>query len=251
VTLLIGNELVNVSTSILVAAVALSLFGPIGKLYAIVISTLLLLLFGEVAPKTYAVHRPEPHARFVARPLMAFQWLITPVRVVLVKLVDRITTAAGSETSARKTYLTEEEFKTLVEVGHTEGVLEAEEKDLIQSVVAFGDTRVRDIMTPRTDMACIAEEATFEDVLTLIRQSVFSRLPVYRDGLDHIVGILYVKTSSRPFEATGTGGAFATCSGRHTLCPKRSSSAKCSRSSRPRSSTWRSWPTNTAGWRGL
>ncbi|MCH7922759.1 MAG: HlyC/CorC family transporter [Nitrospinae bacterium] len=193
VTLLIGNELVNVSVSILVAAVALSIFGPVGKFYAIAVSILLLLLFGEVVPKTYAVHRPESHARLVARPLMAFRWLITPVRVVLVGLVNRITPLAGSKAKARKARLTEEEFKTLVEVGHAEGVLDAEEKELIHSVVEFGDTRVSEVMTPRTDMTCIAEEATFEDVLALVRRSIFSRLPVYRGRLDNIVGVLYVK----------------------------------------------------------
>ena len=193
VTLLIGNELVNVSVSILVAAVALSIFGPVGKFYAIAVSILLLLLFGEVVPKTYAVHRPESHARLVARPLMAFRWLITPGRVVLVGLVNRIAPLAGSKAKARKARLTEEEFKTLVEVGHAEGVLDAEEKELIHSVVAFGDTRVSEVMTPRTDMTCIAEEATFEDVLALVRRSIFSRLPVYRGRLDNIVGVLYVK----------------------------------------------------------
>ena len=193
VTLLIGNELVNVSVSILVAAVALSIFGPVGKFYAIAVSILLLLLFGEVVPKTYAVHRPESHARLVARPLMAFRWLITPGRVVLVGLVNRIAPLAGSKAKAREARLTEEEFKTLVEVGHAEGVLDAEEKELIHSVVAFGDTRVSEVMTPRTDMTCIAEEATFEDVLALVRRSIFSRLPVYRGRLDNIVGVLYVK----------------------------------------------------------
>ena len=193
VTLLIGNELVNVSVSILVAAVALNAFGPAGKFYAIAVSILLLLLFGEVVPKTYAVHRPESHARLVARPLMAFQWLITPVRVVFVGLVNLIAPLAGSKAKAREARLTEEEFKTLVEVGHAEGVLDAEEKELIHSVVAFGDTQVSEVMTPRGDMTCIAEEATFEDVLALVRRSVFSRLPVYRGRLDNIVGILYVK----------------------------------------------------------
>ncbi len=193
VTLLVGNELVNVSISILVAATALSAFGPPGKFYAMVITTLLLLVVGEVIPKTYAVHRPEAHARLVARPLIAFQWLITPVRVLLVHLVNLVAAVTGSKAKAPNAQLTEEEFKTLVEVGHTEGVLEADEKELIQSVVAFGDTRVKDIMTPRTDMVCIGEDTTFEDILALVRRSVYSRVPVYRERLDDIVGIIYVK----------------------------------------------------------
>ncbi|MEE8219438.1 MAG: hemolysin family protein [bacterium] len=193
VTLLVGNEFVNVSISILVAATALSAFGPPGKFYAMVLTTLLLLLVGEVIPKTYAVHRPEAHARLVARPLIAFQWLITPVRVLLVNLVNLVAAVTGSKAKAPNAQLTEEEFKTLVEVGHTEGVLEADEKELIQSVVAFGDTRVKDIMTPRTDMVCIGEDTTFEDILALVRRSVYSRVPVYLERLDDIVGIIYVK----------------------------------------------------------
>jgi CBS domain containing-hemolysin-like protein len=193
VTLLIGNELVNVSTSILVAALALSLMGPAGKYFAMAASTLLLLIFGEVAPKTYAIHRPEPHARLVAMPLSTFQWLITPIRFVLVKFVDLLAPMTVGKAKTRKARLTEEEFKTLVEMGHTEGVLEAEEKDMIHSVVAFGDTRVGDVMTPRTDMVCLPEEATFEDVLELVREVVYSRVPVFRESLDQIVGILYVK----------------------------------------------------------
>jgi CBS domain containing-hemolysin-like protein len=193
VTLLIGNELVNVSTSILVAALALSVWGPSGKWAAMVISTLLLLVFGEVAPKTYAIHRPESHSRLVVRPLSAFQWLITPVRFLLVRLVDFLTPRAAGKVKARRARLTEEEFKTLVELGHTEGVLEAEEKELINSVVAFGDTRVGEIMTPRTDMTCLPKEITFDDVMALVRKSFYSRVPIYRESLDHIVGILYVK----------------------------------------------------------
>lgn len=193
VTLLIGNELVNVSTSILVAALALSLLGEAGKYLAMVTSTMLLLIFGEVAPKTYAIHRPEAHARLVAPPLAAFQWLITPLRYLLVNLVDLLAPITVGKAKARKARLTEEEFKTLVEMSHTEGVLEADEKELIHSVVAFGDTRVVEIMTPRTDMVCLPEDATFEDVLDLVRKVVYSRVPVFRGSPDQIVGIIYVK----------------------------------------------------------
>lgn len=193
VTVLIGNELVNVSTSILVAALALSFFGHAGKYVAMVVSIMLLLVFGEVAPKAYAIHRTEAHSRRVALPLSAFQWFITPLRFVLVKAVDLVAPKATGKVTARRAGLSEEEFKTLVAVGHTEGVLEAEEKELIDSVVAFGDTRVGDIMTPRTDMICLSEESTFDDVLTLVREAVYSRIPIYRESLDQMIGILYVK----------------------------------------------------------
>lgn len=193
VTVLIGNELVNVSTSILVAALALSLLGPAGKFVAMVVSTMLLLIFGEVAPKAYAIHHTEAHSKRVALPLSAFQWLITPLRFVLVKAVDTVAPRATGKAKARRAGLSEEEFKTLVAVGHTEGVLEAEEKELIDSVVAFGDTRVDDIMTPRTDMRCLPEDSTFDDVLTVVREAGYSRIPIYRESLDQIIGILYVK----------------------------------------------------------
>jgi putative hemolysin len=111
----------------------------------------------------------------------------------LVRLVDFLTPRAAGKVKARRARLTEEEFKTLVELGHTEGVLEAEEKELINSVVAFGDTRVGEIMTPRTDMTCLPKEITFDDVMALVRKSFYSRVPIYRESLDHIVGILYVK----------------------------------------------------------
>lgn len=193
VTILIGNELVNISTSILVAALALSLFGPSGKFYAMVISTLLLLLFGEVAPKTYAIQRTEAHARRVARPLTAFRLLITPVRVLLVGLVNLLAPMVAAKVRAHQRRLSEEEFKTLVEMGLSEGVLEAEEKEFIHSVVAFGDTRAGEVMTPRTDMVCLQVDSTFEDVLEMVRRGVHSRVPVYRENLDDVVGILYVK----------------------------------------------------------
>ncbi len=129
----------------------------------------------------------------MARPLSAFQWFITPVRFVMVKLVDLLAQKLVGKTKPRLSHLTEDEFKTLVELGHTEGVLEAEEKELINSVVAFGDTRVGDIMVPRTDMVCLPVEATFDDVMDMVRRSVHSRVPIYSGSLDQIVGILYVK----------------------------------------------------------
>lgn len=190
VTILIGNELVNVAVSVLVAAVALSTLGSTGKFYAMVVSTVLLLVCGEVIPKTYAVHHAETHARLISRPLLGFQWLVTPIRSLLGVLLSWLSAKTGDSQRFR---LTEEEFKTLVEVGHSEGVLEADEKELIHSVVAFGDTRVREIMTPRPEMVCLEESASPGDVLDLIREKGFSRVPVYRENKDHIVGLLYVK----------------------------------------------------------
>jgi putative hemolysin len=195
VTLLVGITLINISASAIAAALAEDIFGArYGLLVEMVGMILLLTTFGEVLPMTLAVKYPE---RFLALAHRPIGWLgalltLTGVRAVLsgltaltVKVFGR-----GAETQPE---LTEEELRTLVDVGATEGVVEREEREMIHGVFELEDTLVRSVMVPRTDMFCLDVETPVAEILPALRDNLHSRVPVYEGTIDVIVGVLYTK----------------------------------------------------------
>jgi CBS domain containing-hemolysin-like protein len=190
ITFLVGNELVNVALAVTTTSLALMLYGSGGEYLAIVVTTFILLLFGEVTPKSLAVHYPERISLLVAWPIQAFAYAITPLRWGLRKLVDAV---MGEHAERPISLITTAEFKTLVEISEDEGIIDQDERNLIQRVFEFGGHRVSQILTPRTDIFALEVSEPLATALPKIKDNRFSRIPVYEGTIDQIIGILYAK----------------------------------------------------------
>jgi len=193
ISILVGNEIINITASALAASLCISLFGNQGKWLAVAIMTPLILLFGEVLPKTIAVSNSEKFSLRVAQPLSIFATIIFPVRWIIRQVVDRITPLLGSHTKSDESIYHEEEFKELVEVGHKEGVLEKEEREMIHKILNFSDTLVSSIMIPRTHMFTLSYDLDRTSLIKEIRDHHFSRIPVYKQEKNNFIGVLYAK----------------------------------------------------------
>ncbi|VAX20118.1 Magnesium and cobalt efflux protein CorC [hydrothermal vent metagenome] len=193
VSIYIGNELVNVAISAVATLIALELFGDVGVAVAVGVGALVLLVFGEVSPKTLAHYHNEKWALLAAYPISVFVTLIHPVQVVVTSISSKLAALFGGGEDARDAMFTEDEIKTLVEKGAGEGVIGEEEKEMIHGVFELGDVTVGDVMTPRTDMLAIAAETSVKNAWDKMMESTFARAPVYQDNVDNIVGVLCKK----------------------------------------------------------
>jgi CBS domain containing-hemolysin-like protein len=193
VTLLVGITIVNIGAAALAATVAVDLFGARwGVLVDVLVMIVLLTTFGEVLPMTVAVRRPEMFLRIAERPVGWLGTILWPVRALLAGLSMLVVRLVGRGQTA-PTELSEEELRTLVDVGTREGIVEREEREMIHKVFELEDTPVRSIMVPRTDMFCLDVEAPTAEILPALREHLHSRVPVYEGSIDVIVGILYTK----------------------------------------------------------
>lgn len=214
ISILIGNNLVNIGASALATVVATELFMKIsgeglgvienslayGSGTAVGIMTLLILVFGEISPKSYAKQNPEKFSRFVLPPIIMFTRLITPL-IYTMRVVTRfIIWVIGGKMPTEQMKITEDELKTLVRAGRQEGALEESELQMLHSVFEFDETIVREIMVPRIDIQGLDANAEFDDVLEMVRDTGFSRIPVYEKKLDQVVGILNIKDLLIRFE---------------------------------------------------
>lgn len=194
VTLLVGITLINIAASALAAMLAETLFGP---RYAIVLETIVMVFvlttFTEVLPMTVAVKRPEQFLRVAGLPVAWLGVLLTPIRITLGGLTAVVVRLTSRAPGHEEPELTEEELRTLVDVGATEGVVEREEREMIHGVFELEDTQVRSVMVPRTDMFCLDVEAPNDDILPALRDNLHSRVPVYESTIDVIIGVLYTK----------------------------------------------------------
>ncbi len=192
ITLLVGITLVNIAASALATQVATTLFGPRGIGIAIPVMVFLIVVVGEVLPMTIAVSKPHGFGLLVARPVLALRWLLTPVRLLLGAFTRLVSQAADGEGIA-KTAISEAELRTLVEVGHQEGVVQRKEREMIHGVFELGETTVAELMVPRTDVFGLDVGTPPDRLLTAIRANLHHRIPVYEGSLDHVLGILLVK----------------------------------------------------------
>lgn len=151
------------------------------------------LLIGEIAPKSLAVHHPERLALLSARPIYALQLLLTPIVTILTRLAHLIVRPFGGTASFLSPAVNEEELKMMVEASEEQGVLEAEETEMIHSILDFGDTVVRKVMTPRIDMTALDVDAPLSELIQKVCESGHSRIPVYEDDLDNVLGIVHAK----------------------------------------------------------
>ncbi|MGH7419587.1 MAG: hemolysin family protein, partial [Candidatus Rokuibacteriota bacterium] len=193
VTLLVGITLVNIGASALAAAITEQLFGSKGLAIAIGAMIFLLTVFGEVLPMTLAVEHPLRFSAWVNRPVGWLSVLMRPVRVGLGALTAVTLRIVGSERRQGQPEISEEELRTLVDVGAREGVVDRSEREMIHKVFELEDTLVREVMVPRPDMFCLDVTTEPAQVLPLLREQLHSRVPVYEETIDQIVGVLYTK----------------------------------------------------------
>ena len=191
-TILIGQNLFNSAVSALATLLATAWFGEAyGVPAAVLFATVALFVFGEMAPKAIGAASPLAISRAVAIPLSAVTRVLAPFATVVVKLTTRMLDLLGIPEKTPN--LTEEEMKSVFNLGADEGVIHGDERRLLHKVLEFGDKTVRDIMVPRTKVIALPETAKFDDVRLVLHEHKLSRLPVYRGSLDNVVGILHAK----------------------------------------------------------
>ena len=191
-TLLVVNNIVNISSSALATKMATDYFGDAGVGIATGIMTLLVLVFGEVVPKNLAAAHAEGWAMFVAPFIKLVSVILTPLVFLLTKLSDTVVRFSKKNEEEDPT-ITEDEFKILVNVGQEEGVFDESETEMINSIMEFDETYVKAIMVPRIDIVAVDVDDSINDALRLIIDGGHSRIPAYEESIDNIVGILYAK----------------------------------------------------------
>ena len=198
ITIYIGNEFVNIAVSVVVTSIAINIFGSLGVGVAIGIGTLLLLIFGDIIPKSISIKFAQPYALFSAYPLKAFAKIVQPAQKLFSVWTERIICSMGVlPHGLKESPITDEEFRAMVEVGEGEGVIDSDEKELIQNVIEFGETTVEEVMTPKIDMFTVNIEDSLDDILPRIIENFYSRVPVYGLEDEGILGILFTKDLTR------------------------------------------------------
>lgn len=192
-TILTGNMLVNITASALVTESAIYLAGEKALSAALGLTTFLLLIFGEVTPKSFAISHAEGFSCFIARPLYIFGKVIFPIRILWSKIADFFSQAIIGRQYLKQSFLTEEEIKGLVAMGEREGVITKEEEQMISTVFDFGDRFVNEIMTPRVDIIAVDVNKDSAYLEKVLKQSRHSKVPVYKERIDNVIGIIRAK----------------------------------------------------------
>ena len=192
-TVLIGNNIVNITASSLATTITMRLFGNAAVSISTGIITLLVLIFGEITPKTLATIHAEKIALAYARIIHLLMIILTPVIFVVNSLAHGVLTLMRVDDSAKGNTITEHELRTLVNVGHEEGVIESEERRMIYNVFDFGDSQAQDVMIPRIDVTFADINSSYEDLIELFREEKHTRFPVFEDTTDNIIGIINMK----------------------------------------------------------
>ena len=190
--ILVGNNLVNIAASVIATGLCVSYFGEGGELLTVLILTPILLIFSEVCPKTYAAQYPEKMSFLVLNPIRFVVWILAPV-IFVVSSISRLMTSFIRKKEGEKLSVSEDEIKAMIEVGEESGVVAAEQRQMLHGIFDLSETRVRDIMIPRTEVVGIDISASFQDVLVAIQEKRHSRFPVFNENLDSIVGVFLAK----------------------------------------------------------
>jgi CBS domain containing-hemolysin-like protein len=208
VTILVGNNLVNIAMSSIATGLLAFLLG--NQSQAVLIATFgitaLVLLFGESAPKSYAVDNTESWALRISRPLKLAEWLLLPLVVLFDYLTRTVNKVTGGRSAIEDSYVTRQEIRDIIETGEREGVLEEDEREMLQRTLRFNRTIVKEVMTPRLDMTAVPKDATIEEAIETCIQSNHERLPVYDGELDNILGVVHINDLVRDNHyGNGTG----------------------------------------------
>ena len=191
--ILVGNNIVNTLSAVLATVIAEKLFGSFAITLTTAFITLALLVFGEVTPKTFAKHNAESFAPKALVVIWPFYWLVAPLVFLLSKLASSIVVLSGGRAATDGPAATEEDIEFMIRLGHQEGVLHRDEGELLESVMEFGDTVVREVMVPRTDICSFSHDTGFEEVFDSLEEKGHSRWPVYEDSIDNVLGVLHAK----------------------------------------------------------
>lgn len=198
ITIYIGNELVNIAVAVITTSIFITLLGNVGVGIAIGVGTFLLLVFGEIIPKSLSMKFPQTYALSAAYPLRLFFSLVQPIQKFLTSLAEKLISMVGIKLRKnKKTAITDDEFRTMVQMSEGEGVIDSEESGLIHNVIEFGETTVGEIMTPKIDMFTLSINNKLEDILPRIVENFYARVPVYDKEEENIAGILFTKDLNR------------------------------------------------------
>src|SRR5205807_2765181 len=192
-TILIVNRVAVIVAASMATVLALRFSHTFGELIATILTSLVVLIFCEITPKTVAVQNPLRWARAFVKPVRAISWLLQPVVWTLSTITNTLVRLIGGQVRHPGPFVTEEELRLLVTVGEEQGVLEEEETEMIHSIFEFADTTVREVMIPRIDMVTLESDATVNEAVDLALQGGFSRIPVYEESIDNIIGVLFTK----------------------------------------------------------
>ena len=190
---LIGNNIVNLSASSLATVMAQDIFGNAAVSIATGILTIVVLLFGEITPKTLAPVHAEKLALLYAPLVWFLMQVLTPLILIINFLSSGLLKLTGVDSKAKTNLITESDLRTIVDVSHEEGILETEERQMIKNVFDLGETTAKDVMVPRIDMVMLDVNAGYDEVLETFKRERFTRIPVYEDSSDNIIGVLNVK----------------------------------------------------------
>ena len=192
-TILIGNNIVNLSASSVATTFAIRIWGSYAVGITTGVLTFIVLLFGEIIPKTRAMQRSEKITLAYGRVIRLLMTVLTPVIFIIDKLSVWILRLLHISSDGNTVNITEKELKTYVDVSHEGGIIESEEREMIYNVFDLGDTVARDIMIPRIQMTTVPIDATYQELLSIFQASMFTRIPVYADDPDDIVGVVNIK----------------------------------------------------------
>jgi len=191
--ILIGNNIVNLTASALTTAFSLKLWGNLGISIATGVLTLIVLIFGEITPKTMATIESEKLALRYAGIIYVLMKILTPIIFLVNKLSLGLMTVLRVDKNKATKVMTERELRTIVEVGKDDGVIEDAEFEMIDNVFDFGDSRAKDVMVPRIDVTFVNVEATFKEVMDIYTEDRYTRYPVYEESSDNVIGFINVK----------------------------------------------------------
>lgn len=191
-TILLGNNIVNLSASALMTVVITNLFGSAMVGVGTGILTVLILIFGEITPKSAATAQSQKTCLRYAYIINFLMVVFTPLVVIVDALAGVVLRALHIDRDARKA-ITEKELRTYVDASHEDGVIESEEKEMIINVFDFGDTVAKDVMIPRIDMSCVSADADYDEVKSVFHKDMYTRIPVYEDNQDNIIGLINIK----------------------------------------------------------
>jgi len=193
VTIYIGNEFVNVALVAVVTSLMIKILGSSPYIATTLISLLLLMIFGEITPKTYGISNSEKFAFSAAPYLHWFVIVLGPLQYLITKVANSFVSLFGVRDISREPSTSDQEIITLIDMGEEGGVLPAAEKEMIQGVFGMGDISVSEVMIPRTDIFSLSVDEPIELVIDKISNNFYSRIPIYKDEIDNIVGILYTR----------------------------------------------------------
>lgn len=190
--ILIGNNLVNTFSASIATTIAYS-FGGAAVSIATFLITILILIFGEITPKTLATQKKDEMALAYVPIIRFLMIVLTPIIFLINSICSILLRCLGIEKDKNNPSMTTSELRTIVDVSHEEGVIEKDEKELINNVFDFGNVKAKDVMVPRVHVVMAEVDSTYEDLLNLFREEMFTRIPIYKDSIDNVIGLVNMK----------------------------------------------------------